>query len=55
MVILKTLKYVFRVKFSIVFSDFWVGIYFNQAMRSVYICLLPCLYVKVWRELNIKY
>lgn len=28
--------------------DFWVGLYFDRAERSLYICLLPTVVLQLW-------
>lgn len=36
-----------KVTFSLVWFDAWIGAYFDQQKRILYICPLPCCVVKV--------
>ena len=38
----------FKIKFSL--ADWWIGIYIDRKDESVYICPLPCILIKVWKQ-----
>lgn len=36
-----------RVKLAIIFYDFWIGAFYDQKKRTLYICPLPCVVVQI--------
>jgi hypothetical protein len=42
-----------RIKVQLFFAwyDFWIGWFWDKKKKTLYICLLPCIVLKFWREL----
>ena len=38
-----------RVSVSFCWYDMWMGAYIDTKGRTLYICLVPCIVIKVWR------
>ena len=36
-----------NIKIFIAWYDFWVGWYYDRKQRTLYICLLPCIVIKI--------
>ncbi len=39
-----------KIKFSFLWYDFWVGIFFDRTKKILYICPVPMCVFKIWRE-----
>ena len=39
-----------KVKAFWAWYDFWVGFFWDGKKRALYICVLPTLVIKIWRE-----
>lgn len=39
-----------KIKFFFAWFDFWVGLYYDQKGRALYVCPLPCCVFKFWRN-----
>lgn len=39
-----------KIELFFAWYDFWVGLYFNRKEKSVYICLIPCLVIKIYKD-----
>ncbi len=42
------MKNKYHVKLSFKWFDFWIGFFFDHPAKSIYICLLPMLPIKIW-------
>lgn len=38
------------IKLFFAWYDFWVGGYYDQKNKVLYICLLPMICLKIWRK-----
>ncbi len=36
-----------KITMFIAFYDFWVGVFWQAKKRVIYICLLPCVVIKI--------
>jgi hypothetical protein len=41
-----------KIKISLFFAwyDFWIGFYYDRKDKILYISLLPCLVIKIYKE-----
>lgn len=39
-----------KIKFFFAWYDAWVGFFYDQKKRTLYVCPLPCCVFKIWRN-----
>ena len=39
-----------KVRFSFAWFDMWIGAYYDRQFKILYVCLIPCCALKIWRE-----
>lgn len=39
-----------KVKLFFALYDFWIGAFYDRSASALYICPLPCVVIKIWRE-----
>lgn len=37
-----------KIKIFFAWYDFWIGVYINKEAMEVYICIIPCIVIKIW-------
>lgn len=42
--------FVMRAKLFFAWYDFWIGFFYDRKSGALYICPLPCVVIKIWRE-----
>jgi hypothetical protein len=43
-------EYKIRVELFVALYDFWIGFYYDRESRAIYICIVPCVCLKIFRE-----
>jgi hypothetical protein len=49
-VILQTMGRRFKIRFSFLWYDFWIGAFYDRTSKVLYICPLPMCVIKIWQE-----
>ena len=39
-----------KIRFSFLWYDFWVGVYYDRNAKVLYVCPLPMCVIKIWKE-----
>jgi len=40
----------FKIQFSFLWYDFWIGWFYDRLNKILYICPLPMCVIKIWKE-----
>lgn len=39
-----------RCRLFFAWYDLWIGVYWDRTAKALYLCFVPCLVLKLWRE-----
>jgi len=39
-----------KIKITFAWFDFWVGAYYDRKLKALYVCLVPMVVMKIWKE-----